>query len=128
MKISSYFYVYLKRKVMNTVMPDKISTLFPPTVVTTINGRFAVFAGGPNGGWYPVSDTFSVEDAQKRWIKMQVTPNKPKTSSTSFKVENSKKNGYYEVKFDKQVWSCTCTGFGFRRSCKHIEQMKKKVK
>lgn len=108
-----------------TKLPKRVTSLFPPGIVNTLTGRYAVFAGGKESGWYLVSEDFTVKDAHKRWIRLEV--GKPdKSSDWTWQVANSKKNGFYTVTFDKRGWSCTCTGFGFRRACKHIEQTKPK--
>jgi hypothetical protein len=111
---------------MKSKIPKKITSLYPPTVVDTQSGRYAVYSGGKDSGWYPVSKDFTMEDALKRWVKLEVGK-ADKSGDWTWQVENSKKNGFYTVKFDKQGWSCTCTGFGFRRTCKHVEQTKKKI-
>ena len=44
--------------------------------------------------------------------------------SQTFEVAGSKGN-VYTVTNDAGRWSCTCVGFGFRKDCKHIHQVKK---
>ena len=41
-------------------------------------------------------------------------------------VDGSKPGVQYTVKFNGNFWSCTCKGYGFRRSCRHINQTKAK--
>lgn len=48
---------------------------------------------------------------------------KPKTVKT-WQIEGSK-NNTYTVTNDLGKWSCTCVGFSFRRSCKHIMELRK---
>lgn len=42
-------------------------------------------------------------------------------------VLSSNGKSHYTVKFKGLYWSCTCAGYGFRRRCRHIEQVKKTV-
>jgi len=39
---------------------------------------------------------------------------------------SSNKGEGYNVTCDKGQWDCTCQGFRFRRTCKHVEAAKKK--
>jgi hypothetical protein len=39
-------------------------------------------------------------------------------------ITSSNGKGSYTVVRDKNHWTCTCTGFAFRRSCKHITEAK----
>jgi hypothetical protein len=51
----------------------------------------------------------------------------PKLSTTqTWRVAGSKGNEYTVTNSDG-AWSCTCTGFGFRRDCKHIQEKKNAV-
>lgn len=38
---------------------------------------------------------------------------------------DSRKGGFYTVVNDRGHFSCTCVGFGFRKSCRHILSVKK---
>ena len=40
---------------------------------------------------------------------------------------DSRKGGYYTVTREGNHFSCTCVGFGFRKSCRHVLQIKAKV-
>jgi hypothetical protein len=102
-------------------IPEKVASMWHPTIIKGVQGRYAVFGSK----WFRVDDSFTFEDALKHWEperKKAVTP-----KENSWKVKNSKGNGYYTVSFNS-VWNCTCTGFGFRRDCKHVQQIKKEVK
>jgi hypothetical protein len=43
-------------------------------------------------------------------------------------VTSSDGKNQYTVKFNGLHWNCTCVGFGFRRYCKHIEEVKLELK
>lgn len=111
---------------MNNKIPKKIKSLLHPAVVTLPSGKYLVIAGGEDDGWYKVDDTFTLDSAMQRWERQEVVQPKP-ANDWVWKVENSKKNGYYTVTFDKAGWSCDCTGFGFRRKCRHIDEAKTKM-
>lgn len=48
------------------------------------------------------------------------------TDTKTFSVQGSKGNKYSVTRTSKG-WSCTCTGFQFRKVCKHITELKEKV-
>lgn len=106
-----------------TKLPKKIDSVKPPVITDTmLSGRYAVFADK----WYPVSPDFTLEEAMKHWNKVDKIEDTTIADDWTWQVENSKKNGYYTVKFDKAGWSCTCAGFGYRRDCRHVQETKKK--
>ena len=47
----------------------------------------------------------------------------PAAGESSWSVKGSKGN-VYAVKLSKGVYSCSCPGFGFRRKCRHITEIK----
>ena len=45
-----------------------------------------------------------------------------------FKVKSSRGDKVYEVTIDSSgEFSCTCPGYGFRRRCRHIDEVKKSL-
>ena len=53
---------------------------------------------------------------------------KKKIEVLSWNIKSdSKKGGTYTVTREGNHFSCTCIGFGFRKSCKHVLQVKSKV-
>ena len=44
-------------------------------------------------------------------------------TSQTWRVLNSK-GVSYTVTRNRNLWSCTCVGFGFRRDCKHVREKK----
>lgn len=107
---------------MKAQLPTTIAGIFPPAIVNTGSGRYLV--GGDK--WYEVDDSFTLEDARKLWQRKTSTTLNKQVRST-FRVSSSKPGKYYTVSNDISGWSCSCTGFGFRRDCKHVQAMKKKV-
>lgn len=109
-------------------IPDKISTLYPPAIVNLPSGRYAIYSGYGNGGWFAVDENFTMEDALARWTKLQIGVEEKKPENDwKWSVANSKGTGSYSVEFDKRGWTCSCPGFGFRRQCRHISEIKQQV-
>jgi hypothetical protein len=109
-----------------TTLPKKIESFYPPAIVNGLSGgKYAVF----NGTWYPIPTNMTLQQVRSRWIDggTKYMSKKPKTADWIWKVKNSKGNGEYTVVFDSRGWVCTCAGYGFRRSCRHIDEIKAKV-
>lgn len=98
-------------------MTPSIKSFLPPTIVETQNGRWAV-AGGQ---WLPIPKTVTFEMLREAWVR-DVTPKKV-FKPGNWKVKGSKGDSYTVTSLDGQ-WNCTCPGFGFRRKCKHIDEVK----
>lgn len=47
----------------------------------------------------------------------------PAAGERTWQVKGSKGNSY-TVKLSNGSYSCTCAGYGFRRKCRHIEEIK----
>lgn len=63
-------------------------------------------------------------------VHLRVIKGKTKKVNTDveiFKVKGSRGNDYTVTK-SSRGWTCTCTGFEFRRSCRHVAELGKKVK
>lgn len=67
----------------------------------------------------PVANTFG--DCVQ--LDPPISTSKPAISAT---VAGSKGN-LYNVSFSDDSWHCTCSGFAFRKDCKHIEQVTKSI-
>lgn len=111
-----------------TKLPKKIIGTTNPTVINTLSGRFMVVVNSTNNtnGWHSVPESFTFDDAQKLYVR-RVIEEKGSGKDWTWKIKNSKGTGYYTVTFDKGGWSCDCTGYGFRRKCRHIDEAKTKL-
>ena len=70
------------------------------------------------------------EEFRKVWderLKDSAYNKKTNQNDKSWKVESSNTKSFYTVTRDASGdFSCTCKGFMFRKSCKHIDQLKDK--
>jgi len=90
--------------------------------------RYMVFTG-PDGGYFEIDDTVTLDMVRSRWIPWRSSHIKEKKSledqgSHKWKIEGSKGNKY-AVTLKAGEFYCECVGFGFRRKCKHVETAKK---
>ena len=84
---------------------------------------FAVETGAPD---HPVSE-FNAKSQHVVKIELLMgTAEKVATDSKAWKVKSSKGNKFYLVTRVNGKFSCTCTGFEFRKDCKHVGAVSKK--
>lgn len=116
-------------------IPDQVVSLFPPVVIDTVGGRFAVFG---DAGWFLVDKKFTQKDALKHWVKWTPvetdnksqnvpTPNVGFDVDRRWEVPNSKNTGKYAVTYEvaTKSWGCSCKGWIHHRTdCKHIKSIK----
>lgn len=102
-------------------MKHEFNTIFPPTIIETPSGRWAV----SGKTWISVGPNVTLEEVRTWWNK-PIFKSKPKHDYPNkvWNVVNSKKDAMYMVSHEDGKWNCACTGFGFRGKCKHIEQIK----
>ena len=84
---------------------------------------FAVNTGTPD---HPVSE-FNAKSVHV--VKIEVLMGESRSVATdkkAWKVKSSKGNKFYLVTRVNGKFSCTCTGFEFRKDCKHIGAVSKK--
>ena len=85
--------------------------------------KFAVETGASD---YPVSE-FNAKSQHVVKIELLMgTAEKVATDSKAWKVKSSKGNKFYLVTRVNGKFSCTCTGFEFRKDCKHVGAVSKK--
>lgn len=56
----------------------------------------------------------------RKFVKVTPNPFKVTVSSSTLEVKGSKGNSYF---VDTEAKTCTCPGFTFRGSCKHIAEL-----
>lgn len=57
-----------------------------------------------------------------KYVDGSIAVRQIKSENKSWTVPGSKGNTYNVVN-NRNSWSCTCTGFQFRRNCKHIQSI-----
>jgi len=104
----------------------KLEGIYPPAITTIGNKSYALTG---NGKWTEIPNGVTVEELEKHWIKPDVYINKKEKNleNQEFIVKSSKGDKSYIVKVDNQNnFTCNCAGFGFRRKCRHITEIKNK--
>jgi len=95
--------------------------LIPP-FTTTINGERYIMPG-----WYklkPNEETPNIKDIAYYPYKPKKEPLPNIDSNKVYKVVSSKGNKEYLVQMNVSgSMECTCPGYGFRRKCRHIEEV-----
>jgi len=107
----------------------KIEGIYPPGITTMGNKSYAV-AGGK---WVEIPEGTEVKDIMPHWINTM--PKSIKQSGNKndynkkFEAPSSKGDKNYTVQIDDNGnYTCTCPGYGFRRKCRHILEIKNKIK
>jgi hypothetical protein len=98
-------------------MPVIVSV--PPCLADTASGRYAI--GGSTWIKVPADTTF--DDLDRYMVCKR--PESPSDGSEGVWAVVGSKGASYTVRAVQGRYSCTCAGFGWRRKCKHIEQVKK---
>jgi hypothetical protein len=115
----------------------------PPGIVTTLTGTYIT------PGWITVPEKTTIEEVYAAWVKPEHKPGPGMYASTediqswrngTWKHSSEKQNSIsefvtssngstkYNVIFNNGTWNCDCTGFGFRKRCKHVDEIKLKHK
>ena len=95
-----------------------VDVIYPPCLATMVSGKRYAISGST---WIEVPLDTTLDDVHKYmiWKRTKTRTEEVKT----WKVEGSKGN-VYKVTLSGDRWSCTCPGFRWRNSCKHIEAKK----
>jgi hypothetical protein len=100
-----------------------VSVDIPPALYRSHTGKVYGIAGSV---WIEVPDGTTFDDLAKY---MAYSPREvaPVAGEKSWSVKGSKGNTY-TVKLSQGAYSCTCPGYGFRRNCRHITEIKNETK
>ena len=93
----------------------------PPCLADTASGRYAI----SGSTWIRVPDDTRFEDLEKYMVYERKRPESRSDGLHGVWAVKGSKGAHYTVRAQSGRYSCTCPGFGWRRKCKHIEQVKK---
>ena len=100
----------------------EFKSLYPPTVVSFSDGTRYAISGNK---WLPIEDSVGLSNIE--WIPSGRDEDLG-IESKKWKVTGSTGNTY-NVKYQKGFgWHCSCKGYLYRRSCRHIEDLKTEEK
>ena len=101
-------------------MSEPIKVTWPPMLYTDTRGQKWAVSGQH---WIEVPDDMTLARVgQYMVVDDRFTP--PQLAEVlTYDVVGSKGNTYM-VTNDRGNWTCTCAGFGFRRKCRHITEVK----
>jgi hypothetical protein len=109
-------------------LPKEIKSWYPPVIANTLSGRYGIL----DGKWYTLNDSETLETIRSRWVRVdwkgnpyQVPVVEPRTQSKEFEIPSSDGKKMYIVTVSGSNATCTCTGYGFRSRCKHVDEIKK---
>lgn len=104
-------------------LPNQIHSNYPPFIANVLSGTYCII----DGKWTPIDPNITIHQLRERWIKLDLFPQQEMVveETKEFKVKSSdgKKNYIVTVKINSIT--CTCTGFGYRNRCKHVDEIKK---
>lgn len=107
---------------MTTTPKYPVESTYHPVLIRGADNKQLYACGG--GAWLPVPDDTTMENVHLYMKKKEYIPNVPVK-----KFEVKIKNKTYKVELWKDnTASCNCTGFRYRKQCKHTEAVLKKVK
>lgn len=98
-----------------------IRSYLPPTVIEVNSGTYVV----SGSQWIPAPKGTTLKEVN--WISTRPKKEAPMIITTSRWSVVGSNGANYEVRFEHGMWNCSCVGFGFRRKCKHIDQIKSKI-
>ena len=101
-------------------MSEPIKVTWPPMLYTDTRGQKWAVSGQH---WVEVPDDMTLDRVGEYMVvDDRFTP--PQLAEVlTYDVIGSKGNTY-TVTNDRGNWTCTCAGFGFRRKCRHITEIK----
>lgn len=99
-------------------------SLYPPVIVNFLCGRTLLFHD-KEGGSVRITDDVCPEDTLAIWSRIPDTPPPPPGKDGQWTISGSRGSAY-NVSLKGGQWDCSCTGWGFRRKCRHVEEAKNK--
>ena len=101
-------------------MSEPIKVTWPPMLYTDNSGQKWAISGQH---WIEVPDDMTLDRVGEYMVVDDRFTPPQLTEVLTYDVVGSKGNTY-TVTNDRGAWTCTCAGFGFRRKCRHITEIK----
>ncbi len=98
---------------------NPVEVSMPPALFRSHTGIHYGIAGSV---WIEVPDDTTL-DGLSKYMVYKPREVAPVAGENSWSVKGSKGN-VYTVKLSQGVYSCSCPGYGFRRKCRHITEIK----
>lgn len=99
-------------------------SLYAPVIANFYPDRKMIFHDKDGGSIHIESDV-DIQDALAIWVPYQLPLKESNTSSIKYVIKSSS-GSTYNVMIENNQWSCTCSGFLFRKRCKHLDIAKEK--
>ena len=99
-------------------LPIKVT--WPPMLYTDMSGQKWAVSGQH---WLEVPDTLTLDRVDEYMVVDQRFTPAQSPDVRTYEVQGSTGNTY-TVTQDGDTWTCTCPGFGWRRKCRHITELK----
>ena len=99
-------------------LPVKVT--WPPMLYTEMSGQKWAVSGQH---WIEVPDTLTLDRVDEYMVVDQRFTPAQSPDVRTYEVQGSTGNTY-TVTQDGDTWTCTCPGFGWRRKCRHITELK----
>ena len=99
-------------------LPIKVE--WPPMLYTDRKGQKWAVSGQH---WLEVPETLTLDRVGEYMVVAERVNAPQLVEVRTYEVQGSKGNTYTVVD-NKGTWTCTCPGFGFRRKCRHITEVK----
>ena len=107
---------------LTTTQKYPVESTYDPCLIRGADGKQLYAVGG--GAWLPVPDDTTLENVHLYMKRKEYVPNLPiKRMQVTIKGKAYK----VEVWKDKTI-TCECTGFRYRKNCKHVQAVQKAVK
>ena len=99
-------------------LPVKVT--WPPMLYTDMQGRKWAVSGQH---WVAVPHDMTLDRVGEYMVVDQRFTPAQSPDVRTYEVQGSTGNTY-TVTQDGDTWTCTCPGFGWRRKCRHITELK----